>query len=95
VRDELGKVDQHRLDICGHEDAISRGGQFEHLRIRSSPGNHSNMPLKIDVSFPPTHSAPDVGVQIRVGLKRDLQANFETSSSLALSKGSSISGGSG
>ena len=53
------------------------------------------MALKIDARLTTAKAAPDVRIEVGVGLELDLQAIFEAFLLLVRSNGSSISGGSG
>lgn len=52
-------------------------------------------PFQRESLLPSAETAPDVGIEIRIGLERYLQESFATFSLRARSNGSSISGGNG
>ncbi len=93
--DEFREVDKHRLYICRNKHSPRFCCQLQYLWIWSAVGDDADMAFKIDARFATAKSAPDIRIDVRVGLKPDFQATFGALPLLARSNGSSISGGNG
>ena len=95
MSDEFSEVNKHRLHVGGNQNAPVLCCKLQYLGIRGAVRDDADVAFKIDVWFPAAEAPPDVGIKVRIGLERDLQAIFETFPLRARSNGSSISGDSG
>ena len=93
--DELREANEHCLHVGGYKDATGFRRQPQYFGIWGTIRNHAHVAYKVDAGLPAAETAPDVGIEIRIGLERYLQESFATFSMRARSNGSSISGGNG
>lgn len=85
----------HGSEIARDKSAAGIGGNVQNARIVSAIGKNAGSALEIDSCLPPPQSLPDVGINIGVGLKSELQAGFTDISFFARSNFSIMSAGIG
>jgi hypothetical protein len=77
-------VDPHGSDIARNQDPASVGGDTENLRIGSAIGNYAGGVPEIEGGIFSSQTPRDVGIEIRIRLKRDPQAGLASLSFLRL-----------
>ena len=95
MRNEIFEVNSHRADIPRNENATGVGGNLQDAWIGSTVWNYAGRSSEVDGGLPAPQTPPDVRVEIRVGLKGDLQASSTDPSCLTRSKRSIMSAGIG
>ena len=92
---KLFKMNPHRSEITGYQHTPLIRRDSEHVRVGGAVGNNAGRRLEFDRWFPADQPPPDVGVDIGVSLKSDLQASLAAASLRARSNRSIMSCGIG
>lgn len=72
VLDELREANEHCLHVGGYKDATGFRRQPQYFGIWGTIRNHAHVAYKVDAGLPSAETAPDVGIEIRIGLERYL-----------------------